>query len=96
MEREKITPKNILHHELTGLFLEVVYSANHSQQGFSGTVVDETRQTLTIDTGHGEKNLAKDQCIFLFTLPSGERVRVEGSLLVARPEDRIKKRPAKW
>ena len=91
-----INAKNIVRHELIGLEVEVVDSANSSQIGAKGTVTDETRQTLTIDTGSGEKSFAKDQCVFRFILPTGERVRVDGRILVARPEDRIKKKFSKW
>ncbi|RLJ05359.1 MAG: ribonuclease P protein subunit, partial [Candidatus Aenigmatarchaeota archaeon] len=38
----------------------------------------------------------KDQCVFSFYLPSGERVRVNGKVLVARPEDRVKKKQKTW
>ena len=96
MASGKISPSNLLRHELMGLDVEVLESSNSSQKGLKGKVTNETRQTLTIDTDRGEKIIAKDQCIFLFTLPGGERVRVDGSLLVARPEDRVKKRLKRW
>lgn len=96
-----ITPKNLARHELIGLQVEVVSSSNKSHVGAKGTVTDETRQTLTIETEKGrgkkaERNFAKDQCTFRFTLPSGQKVKVDGRLLVARPEDRIKKKLKKW
>jgi ribonuclease P protein subunit POP4 len=94
-----ITAKNIARHELIGLEVEIVSSSNKSQIGLKGTVTDESRQTLTIDIGEcdmPEKNLAKDQCVFRFTLPSGMKVKVDGKILVARPEDRIKKKLKKW
>ena len=94
-----VTAKTLARHELIGLELEIVSSANKSQVGLKGTVTDETRQTLTIDVGEcdkPEKSVAKDQCVFVFTLPGGQKVRVDGKVLVARPEDRIKKRLRKW
>lgn len=91
-----ITPKNLVRHELIGLKAKVAESANPSQAGAEGTVTDESRQTLTIKTSKGERSFAKDQCVFIFTLPGGERVRVDGKILVARPEDRIKKKLKKW
>jgi ribonuclease P protein subunit POP4 len=94
-----INAKNLVQHELIGLGVEIVSSSNKSQIGLKGTVTDETRQTLTIDVGEcdmPEKSLAKDQCIFRFTLPNGQKVKVDGKVLVARPEDRIKKRQRKW
>lgn len=91
-----ITPKNILKHELMGLHARVASSPNIAYIGLEGTVTDESRNTLTIKTGNGEKKLVKAQCIFTFELPSGEAVKVEGRYLVSRPEDRIKKRQPKW
>jgi ribonuclease P protein subunit POP4 len=91
-----INPKNLVRHELIGLEVRVVESTNPSQAGLSGRVVDESRNILSIDTGKGVKNLPKQDCTFSFHLPSGEWVRVKGSLLVSRPEDRIKKKLRKW
>jgi ribonuclease P protein subunit POP4 len=95
-----IDARTLVRHELIGLKVKVVKSANPSQTGAEGTVTDETRQTLTIEIEKGkrrfERSFAKDQCVFLFRVPSGELVRVDGKLLVARPEDRIKKKFRKW
>lgn len=91
-----ITPENLVRHELIGLLIEVVESSNKFLTGLSGTVVDETRQTLTIKTGKGEKKIPKDVCVFVFRLPDGKKVKVNGELLVSRPEDRIKKKLKRW
>jgi ribonuclease P protein subunit POP4 len=91
-----ITPKNLVRHELIGLDARVVESTNPSQLGLSGRVVDETRNILSIETRDGVRNLPKDSCTFSFHIPSGEWVRVDGKLLVARPEDRVKKKHRKW
>jgi ribonuclease P protein subunit POP4 len=92
-----ITPENLVRHELMGLKAWVHSSTNPDAQGLSGRVVDESRNTLTLETPDGrEVSLVKDQCTFSFQIPSGERVRVDGKLLVARPEDRIKKKLPKW
>lgn len=91
-----ITSSNLVRHELIGLEARVVESTNPSQVGLSGRVVDETRNILSIETSRGVRNLPKQDCTFSFHLPSGEWVRVEGSLLLARPEDRPKKKLRKW
>jgi ribonuclease P protein subunit POP4 len=91
-----INPSNLVRHELIGLEVRVVESTNPSQVGLSGRVVDESRNILAIETRAGVRNLPKEDCTFSFLLPSGERVRVEGRLLVARPEDRVKKKLRKW
>jgi ribonuclease P protein subunit POP4 len=91
-----ITPENLVRHELVGLEARVVKSTNPSQVGLSGRVVDESRNILSIETAKGVRNLPKADCTFSFRIPSGEWVRVEGKLLLARPEDRPKKKLRKW
>jgi ribonuclease P protein subunit POP4 len=87
-----ITEKNLVRHELIGLEVEVKKSTNKSQIGIKGRVVDETYNMLIIETKKGEKMVEKKSCVFVFKLPDGEKVEVEGWVLVGRPEDRIKKK----
>ncbi len=89
-----ITPENIVRHELIGLRVKVV-GCTSSRRGPEGRVVDETRNMLVIETPGGERTVPKDGHVFSFSLPSGS-VAVEGRLLVARPEDRIKKKQKRW
>ncbi len=91
-----ITPRNILRHELIGLEVEVVDDSNPYNIGVSGRVVDETRNTLLIDDGVRERRIAKGYATFRFKLPDGTLVEVEGSKLVGRPEDRVKRRVRGW
>lgn len=91
-----ITPKNLVFHELIGLRCRIVQSRHPANVGKEGRVVDETRQTLALEIAGKEKSFAKQEHVFAFTLQSGDKVRVEGSLLVARPEDRLKKKLRKW
>ena len=91
-----ITPENLVRHEFIGLEVRVVKSTTPSQVGLSGRVVDESRNILSIETPKGVRNLPKADCTFSFRIPSGEWVRVEGKLLLARPEDRPKKKLRKW
>lgn len=91
-----ITPKNLVRHELIGLKVYVKDSANPSLRGIRGRVVDETYNLLVIETAKGDKKVPKKLCIFVFTLPNRKKVKVDGKLLVARPEDRIKKKFPKW
>ena len=58
---------------------------------YTGTVVDETKNTLVIRTGSGEKAVPKRGCTFLFALPGGEKARLEGARIAFRPFDRPKK-----
>jgi ribonuclease P protein subunit POP4 len=88
----KLTPNNLVQHELIGLQVRVAESSNPFAAGLAGTVVDESRNMLVIETDKGvEKKLPKAGNRFVFTVPDGPRVRVKGERLIARPEDRIKK-----
>ena len=92
-----ITPENIVRHELIGLHVKVVDSRDPSNVGVGGRVIDETRNTLIIEKEDGStKTLVKENCVFSFEYEPGKRVKVDGNLLVARPEDRIKKKQKKW
>jgi len=91
-----ITPQNLVRHELIGLAVKIKNSTNKSQMGLQGRVIDETYNTLKIETKRGEKIIPKDTTIFIFTLPNGIKVEVDGKLLVSRPEDRIKKKLPRW
>ena len=88
---------NLVRHELIGLQVRIASSTDKTQKGLSGQVVDETYNTLRIETKKGkEKAVVKQNNVFIFTLPNKIKVQVDGRLLVARPEDRIKKKLAKW
>ena len=88
-----VEPKELVRHELIGLEVKIVDSTNKEVVGIRGRVIDETRNILVVETKDGEeKRFVKEQCTFLFRLPSGSKVKIEGRLLVSRPEDRIKKK----
>lgn len=90
------TPENLPRHELIGLDAEVVESTDPSRTGIDGRVVDETQNTLLIETSEGEKTVPKEESVFRFRLED-LKVRVNGKLLSGRPEERIgKKLPGKW
>lgn len=79
-----------------GLEVEIKDSKNKSQVGLRGKVVGETYSTLRIETDKGEKAIPKDIAIFIFKLPNGTKVQVDGKVLISRPEDRIKKKLSRW
>ena len=91
-----ITPQNLVRHELIGLKVKIKQSTNKSQIGLRGRVVDETYKTLKIETRKGEKAIPKDIAVFIFVLPNGTKVQVDGKVLIGRPEDRIKKKLPRW
>ena len=87
-----ITPKNIFRHELIGLPVKVVKSTHKGFVGIEGKVVDETKNTLTIEDDDEEKIIPKGVATFHFNLPDGNIIEIEGKIIIARPEDRIKKK----
>ena len=86
-----ITAENLGLHELIGLNAKVAESSSLPHKGIRGLVVDETKNTLVILAGTEEKIVPKKGCVFLFTLPSKEKVRLEGDKIAFRPYDRPKK-----
>jgi ribonuclease P protein subunit POP4 len=97
-----ITPENIVRHELIGLRVKVGKSVDPTTESMSGMVVDESYGMLKVEGKKRgeekpkEKSIPKLNSIFIFTLPNGVKVEVNGSLIVGRPEDRIKKKFDKW
>lgn len=83
--------RNILRHEFIGLPCDVVAAQNKDLIGISGTVRDETLKTMVIDG----KRVPKQGTTFRLRLEKAT-VRIDGSAIAARPEDRIKKKFKKW
>ncbi|MGY5880371.1 MAG: ribonuclease P protein component 1 [Candidatus Thorarchaeota archaeon] len=88
----RIAPENIVRHELTGLATHVVESRDPTLTCRSGIILGETKEMIRLDTNNGEVSIPKSVCVFDITLPNGAVVRVDGSVLQGRPEDRMKKR----
>jgi len=86
-----ITKDNILIHELIGLKVRVISGSSRPHGGIEGEIVFETLNTLVIRTVRGDKIVPKQGAIFEFGLPNGDKVRVNGSKLLNRPENRIKR-----
>ncbi|MDV2481550.1 ribonuclease P protein subunit [Methanoculleus sp. Wushi-C6] len=87
-----ISPQNVLRHELIGLDVLVARASNPGHVGVSGRIVDETKNTLVIVTGLGEKRIPKRFSVFRLRLPDGTTVDVDGSSLETQPERRINMR----
>ncbi len=73
--------------ELIGLDVEVL-SAPYS--GIAGKVVDETKNTFTIESAGTERMVPKPGNEFRFT-HEDRKFTIKGSEIAHRPEDRIKK-----
>ncbi|MEM1657658.1 MAG: ribonuclease P protein component 1 [Candidatus Jordarchaeales archaeon] len=97
-KKSSVTAANLIRHELIGLKVKVAESLNNNLVGLTGTIVDETRNTIKLRCESGEKIIPKEVCIFMFELPNGNKIEVDGRLLNGRPEERIKmkKRKIVW
>lgn len=83
--------KDVARHEFIGLATSVAESRNKSLVGLKGKLLDETKNTFVLLTDKKErKNILKKNSKFIFTLRSGEKVKINGTILVAKPEERIK------
>ena len=91
-----ITPQNLLRHELIGLRVRVTQAKDPTMRGVHGSVVDETKNTLSILASGGTLIVPKNIAIFRFQLPGGKLVDVDGNRLVAQPENRLKTRVKRW
>ena len=76
--------------EFIGLPVQVVGSGHPGYLSVSGVVVNETKNTLTIESKGREIMVPKPGNSFEFTY-EGESFTVPGSEIQHRPEDRIKK-----
>lgn len=88
----KRTPKNIIYHELIGLNILVLSHSDKSLVGRKGMIVDETMNTLKILNSDGkEVTVPKLYGMFRVLLPNNIHVDIDGSMIIGRPEDRLKK-----
>ena len=87
-----ITAKNLIHHEFIGLKVHATSKKNKSLN-LKGTIIDETKNTIKIEgVDNTEKMIPKNGTVFVFEIPDGEKIEIDGDILSIRPEDRIKKR----
>ncbi len=82
--------KTIVLHELIGLKVDVVKSHDRSRQGLRGFVVDETKNTLLIETPSGRKVIPKLDSAFKFAY-GRSRFVVDGKEINFRPYERLEK-----
>jgi ribonuclease P protein subunit POP4 len=92
----EITPENLVKHELIGLKVKIFNCKNPQLKGFEGFIIDETKNTLSIQSENKIRIIPKDISIFHFFLPNGKIVEVDGKILVGRPENRLKARLKRW
>ena len=82
-----IDARNVILHELIGLSLRVVKGTGRTM--LKGRIVNETRNTLEIETSKGIRTLPKKDVVIELDL-NGEKTVLSGKGLCFRPEDRTK------
>jgi ribonuclease P protein subunit POP4 len=83
-----ITAENITSHELIGLRTEIVESSNPQIIGLNGTIIDETKSMITINTVNGTKMISKSNNSWKFLIDDKDII-LNGSKIAKRPFDRI-------
>ena len=83
-----ITAENIASHELIGLRTEIVESSNPQIIGLNGTIIDETKSMIIINTVNGTKMISKSNNSWKFLI-DGKDVILNGSKIAKRSFDRI-------
>lgn len=84
------TNKNIVINELIGLKAKVTRSLDNRQRGTAGTVIDETKNTLVLETSKGIRRIMKRISIFRFYSENGS-FTVRGEEINFRPHERIER-----
>ncbi len=84
-----INVKDIIKHELIGLKVKVVDSKNKSNIGIQGKIIDETKNTIMIESKGKQKRLFKNN-ITIDVHVDKKIVRINGKLLSGRPKERVK------
>ena len=82
--------ESIINDELIGRTVCIIECTDPAWVHQTGRIVDETQQTFLIEIGNKHKRIAKKNATFAFEY-QGKKTIVNGSRLVLRPEDRIKK-----
>lgn len=85
-----LNPKDVVKSELIGTTIKIVDSKNPSLIGKEGKIIGETKNSFKIIQKNKIKVILKDQVILDIKFKN-QIIRVNGKLLIGRPEDRIKK-----
>jgi len=83
-----ITAENIFKHELIGLNARVISSSNPKIIGLNGTIVDETKSMLTIETSNGMKKIPKNINNWEFSSKE-QSFQIDGSKIAKRSHERL-------
>ena len=84
-----VSPQNVLRHELVGLFARIVESPDATLRGMSGTIVFETKNTISLRNYFITRHVAKRAALKMELRTPFGACFISGSALIGRPEDRI-------
>lgn len=84
-----MNPKELERHELIGLLCRVADAKNKSIVGLHGKIINETKNTLTLEQNNRTKTILKNDAVFEFMLKN-KKITISGEKLLKRPEERIK------
>ena len=76
---------------LIGLNATIIDSSHYGYIGITGTIIDETRNSLIIQSKGKRKTIIKKVAIFHFNMLDGTILEIDGKKILGRPEERIKK-----
>jgi len=82
--------KSFAKDEFIGLKVKIKDCKDPNWVGKSGFILDETKNTFLIEIDSQQKKIAKSIATFEFDF-KGNKIAIDGSKIVYRPEDRIKK-----
>lgn len=80
----------IVKDELIGINVTIKQCTDPNWINVSGKIINETKNTFLIKVGDQEKKLVKNIAIFEFERENN-KITIDGSRLLYKPEDRIKK-----
>ena len=83
-----MSPENVLVHEIIGLDIKIVESTDPTLNGVSGSIVFETRNTISIRTDSSVKQIAKKAATKIEIRAHSGVCFISGSSLIGRSEDR--------
>ena len=81
----------MIRYELIGLQAIIIESTNKFLNGINGKIIDETKNTLKIQTKSSIKSIIKNQVILKLKMNDKEII-LDGKKIVGRPHERILKK----
>ena len=79
----------VLKAEYIGLLVKIIGAKNKTMIGIEGTIIDETKNMITIATTAGTKQVIKKDAVLQIQYDK-KKINLRGDLINKRPEERIK------